>query len=145
MSVRSFRNLILGLIAVSFAIVAHSQSPSHTTIPLTSTNALDGKEMFTSYCAPCHGLDARGSGPVASALKQTPPDLTELSKNHNGKFPATHVSAILHLGAPAPAHGAGDMPIWGPLLGTMDHPNSLPDSTLRINKLVRYLEQIQTK
>jgi S-disulfanyl-L-cysteine oxidoreductase SoxD len=34
-----------------------------------------GKELFETYCFPCHGSRARGDGPVASKF-QVPPDLT---------------------------------------------------------------------
>ena len=50
-----------------------------------------GKQLYQSYCGSCHGADAKGSGPVASALKTLPTDLTLLSKNNNGKFPEMHV------------------------------------------------------
>ncbi|HUJ11528.1 MAG TPA: c-type cytochrome, partial [Verrucomicrobiae bacterium] len=34
----------------------------HTTAPATSPSS--GKEMFMSYCASCHGKDAKGDGPA---------------------------------------------------------------------------------
>jgi mono/diheme cytochrome c family protein len=40
--------------------------------------------MFRSYCAVCHGLDAKGSGPAAPALKMEPADLTTLAKENQG-------------------------------------------------------------
>jgi mono/diheme cytochrome c family protein len=51
--------------------------------PLTSPAS--GKEMFTSYCASCHGKDAKGNGPAANPLKQLPADLTTLAKRNGGK------------------------------------------------------------
>src|SRR5580692_8350687 len=44
------------------------ESKSKVTIPVIRTAPSDGKLMYSSYCAPCHGVDARGQGPVASAL-----------------------------------------------------------------------------
>ena len=41
---------------------------------------------FRRYCAQCHGLDATGDGPVASALKKKPANLTTLAKNHRRRF-----------------------------------------------------------
>ena len=40
----------------------------------------NGKQMYVSYCAPCHGVDGKGNGPVAAALKKQPADLAVLSK-----------------------------------------------------------------
>ena len=31
-----------------------------------------GKAEFQSSCAPCHGIDAKGKGPLAAALKMPP-------------------------------------------------------------------------
>ena len=72
--------------------------------------------MFTQYCAPCHGLDGKGNGPAASAMKSQPTDLTQLARKHDGKFPANSVASALKFGSgSAGAHGSADMPVWGPL------------------------------
>lgn len=41
----------------------------------TATNADSAKFLFETYCSPCHGLGAKGDGPVAAKF-QVPPDLT---------------------------------------------------------------------
>lgn len=38
-------------------------------------NADSAKFLFETYCSPCHGLGAKGDGPVAAKF-QIPPDLT---------------------------------------------------------------------
>ena len=98
--------------------------------------------MYTSYCAPCHGVDGRGNGPAAAALKTQPTDLTGLQKNNHGKFPDAHIVAILQFGTELPAHGSAKMPVWGPILGKMNQTNA-QDKQLRISNLSRYLESIQ--
>jgi mono/diheme cytochrome c family protein len=100
--------------------------------------------MYKNYCAPCHGEDGKGNGPVASSLKARPSDLTELAKNNNGKFPDTHIVAILQFGADVPSHGSATMPVWGPILGTMNKSN-IQDKQLRISNLTRYLQTIQAQ
>ncbi len=113
-------------------------------VPVERINPTDGKQMYTSYCAPCHGADGRGNGPVAGALKSQPTDLTTLAKSNNGKYPDTHVVSVLQFGSSMPAHGTAQMPVWGPLLGKMD--NVHPQNTqLRIANLSRYLHSIQVK
>ena len=72
------------LLAVSIGFA--DQSKEKVIIPVNKTAASDGKQMFTSYCAPCHGVDAKGHGPVAAALKKQPDDLTGLMKK-NAKDP----------------------------------------------------------
>jgi len=59
------------------------------------TSPASGKEMYTSYCAVCHGTDGKGGGPAASALKTAPSDLTTLTKNNGGKFPLTHTAKVI--------------------------------------------------
>ena len=121
-----------------------NQSKGTVTIPVGKVNPTDGKQMYSSYCAPCHGADGRGKGPVASALKEPPTDLTMLAKNNNGKYPDTHVAAVLQFGSSTPAHGTAQMPVWGPLLGKISNVQS-QEAQLRISNLSRYLESIQAK
>jgi len=120
------------------------QSNAKVTIPVNKTAATSGKQMYASYCAPCHGVDGRGQGPVASALKTPPTDLTVLSKNNRVKLPDTHIYAVLQNGVEIPSHGSTEMPIWGPILGKMDVGNP-QERMLRISNLSRYLETIQAK
>ena len=51
-------------------------------------HSVEGPDLFRAYCAPCHGLDAKGHGPAAAALKARVADLTVLAKNNGGEFPS---------------------------------------------------------
>lgn len=130
------------LLAASLSFA--DQAPSKVVIPVDRTASTDAKQMYTSYCAPCHGTDGKGHGPVAASLKSQPTDLTLIQKNNQGKFPDAHVAAILQFGAEVPAHGTSTMPIWGPILGSMNRAN-VQDKQLRISNLTRYLQSIQVK
>ena len=121
-----------------------NQTTPKVTIPLTKTVPTSGKQMYTNYCTPCHGQDGKGQGPVASALKSQPSDLTILAKSNNGKFPAAHVVEVLQNGTSIPAHGSAAMPVWGQILGKMDVTNP-QDKQLRISNLSQYLRTIQVK
>jgi len=107
--------------------------------------------MFNAYCAVCHGMDAKGSGPAAAELKVPPADLTTLAQRHGGKFPADYVVTVLRSGVQeANAHGSKDMPIWGPLLGSIESSSTAsrvasPEINLRIQNLSRYIESLQAK
>jgi mono/diheme cytochrome c family protein len=139
---------IVLLVAVAFSSVtfglAQEKEKTVKKAPIQDVSPASGEEMFKSYCAACHGKDAKGAGPATVDLKSTPPDLTTLAKRHDGKFPADYVSNVLRKGVKAPAHGSSDMPVWGPLFAAV----SGRDETLvnmRISNLVHYLESVQVK
>jgi mono/diheme cytochrome c family protein len=146
MEKQMLRSLILTFIAMALTVGAAYADPSKTkvTIPVNKTSPVSGKQMYVNYCAPCHGVDGKGHGPVVASLKTPPPDLTLLSKNNGGKFPEVHVETVLQNGVKIPAHGSAEMPIWGPILGKMN-PANHQDSLLRISNLIRYLETLQVK
>ena len=113
-------------------------------IPAPKTDPTNGKMMFTSYCAPCHGTDGRGKGPVASALRSQPTDLTGLAKANHGKYPENHIVSVLRFGSAVDAHGSAQMPVWGTIFAKMSKVNS-QERDLRTANLSRYLQSIQAK
>jgi mono/diheme cytochrome c family protein len=135
--------LIMAMAAfVAASLSFADQAQSKLVIPVNQTAATNGKQMYTNYCAPCHGTDGRGHGPAATALRSQPTDLTALTRNNHGKFPDTHVAAILQFGSEVQAHGSAQMPVWGPILGNMNRTNT-QERLLRISNLSHYLETIQ--
>jgi hypothetical protein len=100
--------------------------------------------MYTAYCAVCHGTDAKGGGPAASALKTAPTDLTLLAKNNGGKYPEMKVSSAIRGEGGPPAHGSKDMPVWGSLFWSMSagHEGELQQ---RVSNLPHYIESLQAK
>lgn len=104
--------------------------------------SLYGVDNFNGYCAPCHGRDGRGHGPVAPALKVQPTDLTQLSAKNNGVFPRTRVRDYITDGSDdIAAHGTSVMPVWGPTFRALD--SSDRSVAVRIANLVEYLSTIQ--
>ena len=71
-----------------------------------------GKKLFTQYCASCHGLDGKGQGSVAMALKGAPPDLTMIQAPGQ-KFPFFEVQTKIDGEKAVTAHGTSKMPVWG--------------------------------
>lgn len=141
------RNIfVLVVLMFSFLTFGLAQEKEKTVKrgPIQNTSPASGGEMFKSYCASCHGADAKGAGPASVALKTTPPDLTTLAKRHDGKFPGDYVATVLRNGIKAPAHGSTDMPVWGPLLASVSG-NDDALVSMRISNLVRYLESVQVK
>jgi mono/diheme cytochrome c family protein len=138
--------LLITAAAAAFALtMGFADQPKDKLVLSTPhTDPTSGKVMYTSYCAPCHGTDGRGNGPVAGALKAQPTDLTGLAKANHGKFPETHVVTVLRFGAEIKAHGSGEMPVWGTVFAKMSKPNSM-EKDLRATNLTRYLESLQAK
>lgn len=74
-----------------------------------------GKQEFESNCAACHGLTARGDGPMTPFLVRPPADLTTLARRSGGQFPKSSIADLIDgrgVAGPGP-HGTRDMPIWG--------------------------------
>jgi mono/diheme cytochrome c family protein len=107
-------------------------------------NSIKGPEIFRQYCASCHGTDARGHGPASAALKRGAPDLTQIAKRNNGKFPAQHVRDIIEgKDTSAMAHGNREMPVWGPVFHFVEWDQDL--GNVRLDAITKYLESIQEK
>lgn len=131
----------IGILAVTVTLADQSKK---VVIPAKPTAANNGHQMYTSYCAPCHGQDGKGNGPVAAAMKSQPTDLTQLMRNNHGKYPDTHVVSVLEFGSELSAHGSATMPVWGPIFGNMNRTH-LQEKQLRISNLAHYLESIQER
>lgn len=117
-----------------------------------------GKAEFQSGCAACHGIDAKGNGPVSKELKTHPTDLTALAKKNNGVFPFNHVYQTIDGRDPLASHGTREMPIWGYRftpphynLKTTDDAILAPPASseaivhARILAVIDYLNRIQEK
>jgi mono/diheme cytochrome c family protein len=75
--------------------------------------AIFGSKEFQKHCAACHGPEGKGDGPAAQSLKNPPPDLTLLSKQHDGRFPLDYVFKVIDGREMLSGHGTREMPIWG--------------------------------
>ena len=106
--------------------------------------SLTGQKLYASYCAVCHGADAKGGGSFVPQLKAPPPDLTQIAKRNGGAFPKMHVAEIIDGEFQKPAHGSKDMPIWGPIFRSVARGRE-DSAQRRINRLVKYLESMQEK
>lgn len=127
--------LLVGLAAVG---MAQTQSPRKL------IGSLEGKDLYVSYCASCHGMDAKGGGPVAGALKVAVPDLTQMQKRRGGKFPVENVEKFIlgEMDAKA-AHGSPEMPVWGPVFRRVEKDQDL--GLVRVRRVVEYLKSLQGK
>lgn len=113
-------------------------------VPAQYTSPASGKDMYMNQCAACHGADAKGNGPAASALKTPPTDLTVLAKNNNGKFPANHVYSSIVGDLNVPAHGTAEMPMWGNVYRSMSKGHEA-EVQQRISNLTEYIKSLQVQ
>lgn len=110
----------------------------------TDPNEFSGVRTYQTFCASCHGLGGRGDGPVQPFVHNVP-DLTQLARRNDGKFPTDEVRQIIDGRKEIGAHGTRKMPVWGwEFYGGHDSDAVERARTDRtINRLVDYLESIQ--
>ena len=107
--------------------------------------AIDFGEMaYRTSCADCHGIDAKGDGPMAARLKAKPTDLTVEAKNNNGEFPFEPIYDIIDGRRPTPTSSPRHMPIWGQAFLSFG-PDSQGIPRNRITAIIDYLKRIQAK
>jgi mono/diheme cytochrome c family protein len=138
--------VVLGtlLAASTVALAQATTQPVFKKMPIQQTSAASGKDMYNAYCAPCHGTDGKGNGPAASAMKSAPVDLMQLTKKHDGKYPAAYVAGVLRFGSGPASHGSADMPAWAPLFRSLDQYHDTVEQQ-RVSNLVNYIETLQAK
>ncbi|MCC6765686.1 MAG: cytochrome c [Deltaproteobacteria bacterium] len=113
--------------------------------PTSPASLAAAAEDFRAACAPCHGADARGTGPVAASLRQPPTDLTLLATRRGGIFPFDDTVAVIAGERAIDAHGTRVMPIWSFRLGGGDAASAVAsiDAQRRVDMLARYLATLQ--
>ena len=132
---------LMSVVAIAAVFVAAAPAAAQA----QSSLAPAGAYLFRTYCASCHGPNALGDGPLASAMKRKPANLTEILKRNQGVFPAEQVFRIIDGRTKVPGHGGPDMPVWGDVF-TKAIDASGPDAVkARIDALVAYLETIQLR
>ena len=139
--------VVAGVLAMPGAIKRGAAAQLPQKPPVNERNLLetiDGPTLFQSNCAVCHGKDATGGGPAASALRKRVPDLTRIGQRHNGVFPFDEVQMTISGDlVPSPAHGSREMPIWGPVFSQIEWDQDL--GKVRIYNLAKFLEDLQKK
>lgn len=103
-----------------------------------------GVALYTRYCASCHGVSARGDGPVGAALRTPPPDLTTLARRA-GRFDDAGLVAVIDGRRLVQAHGPREMPVWGAVFDEelAGQPHAGRTTLLRAQVLVDYLRTLQ--
>jgi len=136
------------LVALAFAAgtvlcAASQDQPGIKVVRPTNTSAASGVDMFTTYCAVCHGKTGKGDGPAAASMKVAPSDLTQIARRNQGNFPDLRVRDTITQSVHVGAHGNMEMPVWGSVFKSME-PGDLV-WRLRVQNLTEYLRSIQAK
>ncbi len=137
--------VLVGMAMMTMASARDTQAQTEIKhVPIKRTSPASGQEMYKTYCAACHGVDGKGNGPAAEALKVPPTDLTALAVKNGGKYPALKVAAIIRGEELLPAHGTKEMPIWGNLFWSLSggHESEVQQRIANLNK---YMESLQKK
>ena len=135
--------LTIALVMIAFIVNAQ---PTIKKVPITSTNAASGEEMYKTYCATCHGTEGKGNGPAAPALKKAPADLTALAAKNGGAYPDRRVADFIRGDVNEPAHGSREMPVWGDLFSSLNGGSSSGMVVqLRVSNLTDYIKSLQAK
>ncbi|MCX7231367.1 MAG: cytochrome c [Burkholderiales bacterium] len=90
--------------------------PTPAAAPTAPPTMLErGRLEFESNCATCHGMGARGDGPMRPFLAREPADLTTIARRRGGSFPRSEIADLIDgRGMTEPGvHGTREMPIWG--------------------------------
>jgi len=104
-----------------------------------------GPQLYSQFCASCHGRQGHGDGPVASSLKVEVPDLTRIAARQGGKFPDDKIRAIIDGRTILMAHGSRTMPIWGMAfrVASGQTPQAEFQTQAMIGQLMEFLRSIQ--
>lgn len=133
--------MIIGWTLLGMTLATAQQPPP----PIPGETVSAGQQYFVRYCSACHGVDGRGDGPAAPALRTPPADLTRLAQRRGSHFPVAEIAAFIDGRTVVPAHGSREMPVWGERFGEMVGGGSLGEEVVRGNLLVliEYLKTIQ--
>ncbi len=107
--------------------------------------AVSGAFTFRTYCAPCHGADGKGEGPMADNLRYHPANLSLIAARNGGSFPFEKVVRIVDGRVPVKGHGGPDMPVWGDAFKNADTGYDEKRVREKIRSVVEYLRTIQAR
>jgi len=136
------RHVLVGIVGIVVLAMSTGTASAQATIkkgPIKPTSPSNAHQMFDTYCAVCHGTEARGNGPAAASLSKVPADLTRIAARNGGTFPDVKVKRYIEGLDEVTAHGPRDMPMWGDLFKSLNRDTA----QIRVQALADYLKSLQ--
>jgi mono/diheme cytochrome c family protein len=139
------------LVCAAILLVLSVAGPADSATEDTAFLVAKGRVTYRVYCINCHGAKAKGDGTLAELLTVQPTDLTLLTQEGGGTFPADRVMASIDGREQIRGHGMKEMPVWGDVFQTSGAEPSGEDETAeeralrKIRELVLYLDSVQVE
>ena len=137
------------LVCAAMLLVLSTAATAESATEDTAFLVAKGRVTYRVYCINCHGAKGKGDGTLAELLTVKPTDLTVLTKESKGTFPADRVMSSIDGREQIRGHGMKEMPVWGDVFQTSGAEPSGEDETAeqranrKIRELVLYLDSIQ--
>ena len=135
----TLRSIFLGIALAALSLNA-ARSEDALPNPPWDGGIANGADLYKNHCAVCHGLDARGQGPLAAAMKIVPADLTRIAAEPGGEFPDAKIADVIRNGGAVLGHGSRAMLPWGLYFSERHKPEV---GRARIKALVAYIKSLQ--
>lgn len=131
------------LLGVPTALAQDEPDPTAEAAPaaLDRGQAVIGKHLFRSFCASCHGQEAKGDGSIADMLSVHPANLTLLAAENGGVFPFQRSMAVIDGREKVQGHGTAEMPAWGDAFAEIS--DSEEQVQQKISQLVHFIWSVQ--
>jgi mono/diheme cytochrome c family protein len=98
-----------------------------------------GKAVYLTHCAPCHGADSAGASLGTNGVSSAIPDLTRIEER-DGRFDPIHVA--VHIEGRPSGKCTASMPCWQQRF-TRVNGQDRACTFMEIYKLTKYLEFVQ--
>jgi mono/diheme cytochrome c family protein len=137
---------LLALVACAGRLAGDGDEAEPAPAPGTERSDVlqSGADLYTSYCASCHGVSARGDGPAAETLRKPPSDLTRLGARWGAPLDKERLAAFIDGREGPRAHGPPDMPVWGERLYAGEREESPARESARRGTILLILEYLET-
>jgi mono/diheme cytochrome c family protein len=125
--------------ALAVSLAALAGVAVMTAASATESRGDDGAALYRTHCAPCHGVEGRGDGPVAPALSPPPSDLTKST------LTTAELMKVIDGRRTVRAHGDMAMPVWGKVFeqALEGSPRQHRDALRTVEILAEYVRKLE--